>query len=167
MSTPKHKGFSLIELLIVVAIILIIAAIAIPNLVRAKISANEASAANSVRKIATAEVAYDSAYPSQGYAPALANLGGPAIGCTPDSVTACILDSVLTSGSKSGYTFQAIGFGSTPNTSFVAGAAPQAFNQSGVRNFCVATDGVLRNLSPAAATPPPADVPTCLTYATQ
>jgi len=164
MNDTRHKGFSLIELLIVVAIILIIAAIAIPNLVRAKISANEASAASSVRSIATAEAAYGSAYPTQGYAPALANLGGPPVGCTPDSNTACMIDSVLTSGSKSGYTFDAIGFGGTPNTSFVTGAAPQVFNQTGVRNFCIITDGVMRSLNPAAATPPPATVAACVGY---
>src|SRR5438128_9291273 len=87
----RHKGFSLIELLIVVAIILIIAAMAIPNLLRARIAANEASAADAIRKIATAEVAYDTAYPTQGYAPALSTLGGPASGCVPSTTTACIL----------------------------------------------------------------------------
>ena len=72
------QGFSLIELLIVVAIILIIAAIAIPNLLRARIASNESSAASSVRSIATAEIAYNAAYPTLGYAAALTNLGGPA-----------------------------------------------------------------------------------------
>ena len=78
----KHKGFSLIELLIVVAIILIIAAIAIPNLMRARIAANESSAVASIRTINTAEVSYSTAYPSSGFAAALANLGG-ATPCTP------------------------------------------------------------------------------------
>ena len=84
----SRAGFSLIELLIVVAIILIIAAIAIPNLLRARIASNESSAASSVRSIATAEVAYNSAYPTLGYAAALTNLGGPASGCSPSSTTA-------------------------------------------------------------------------------
>ena len=71
----KQKGFSLIELLIVVAIILIIAAIAIPNLLRARIAANEASAAASVRTINTAEITYQSNYPATGFALAIASLG--------------------------------------------------------------------------------------------
>ena len=90
-----------------VAIILIIAAIAIPNLLRARIAANESSAASSVRSIATAEITYNAAYPTLGYAAALANLGGPATGCTPSSVTACLIDNVLSSGAKSGYAFKA------------------------------------------------------------
>ncbi len=160
------RGFSLIELLIVVAIILIIAAIAIPNLLRAKIAANEASAANSIRKIATAEVTYSSAYPTQGYAPDLPSLGGPVTGCTPTVTTACILDDVLSSGTKSGYQFVAAGFalGGSTNVSFVAGAAPLSFNQTGVRNFCTVTDGVLRSVNPAPGTPPANNVATCIAY---
>ena len=76
----KQKGFSLIELLIVVAIILIIAAIAIPNLLRARIAANESSAVSAIRTINTAEVTYQSAYPTVGYAATLVALGR-ALGC--------------------------------------------------------------------------------------
>lgn len=146
--SAANAGFSLIELLIVVAIILIIAAIAIPNLLRARIAANESSAASSVRSIATAEVTYSAAYPTLGYAAALANLGGLPAGCTPSSATACLIDTVLSTGVKSGYAFKATGFpsGSSPvNVAFVVGAAPSAFNQTGVRNFCIVTDGVLRS----------------------
>jgi len=162
----RNRGFSLIELLIVVAIILIIAAMAIPNLLRARIAANEASAANSVRKITTAEIAYAAAYPTQGYAPALTNLGGPANNCNPSVVTSCILDSVLSSGNKSGYQFIALGFAqnSTVNSTFVAGSAPQAFNLTGVRLFCAATDGVMR-VDPGGAGKIPANTEAiCLNY---
>src|SRR5437868_13955305 len=162
------RGFSLIELLIVVAIILIIAAIAIPNFVRAKIAANESSAANSVRKIATAQVAYNAAFPTIGYAPALANLGGPVAGCVPSSATACIVDFVLASGNKSGYQFLSIGFaqGGAINNAFVASSAPQAYDVSGDRNFCVITDGVLRFNPGIPGGVPAPDVPTCQTYLT-
>src|ERR1035441_3056567 len=93
----KQKGFSLIELLIVVAIILIIAAIAIPNLLRARIAANESSAASGIRTINTGEISYFSA--SQTYAALLTNLGpgGPVAACPapPVLATACLVDGVL------------------------------------------------------------------------
>src|ERR1700675_4471769 len=106
----KQRGFSLIELLIVVAIILIIAAIAIPNLLRAKMGANEASAVESIRAINTAEITYSSGYPTAGFAATLANLGG-ATPCTPSSTAACLIDSGLAGGNKSGYNFTAVGAG--------------------------------------------------------
>jgi prepilin-type N-terminal cleavage/methylation domain-containing protein len=163
----RIQGFSLIELLLVVAIILIIAAIAIPNLQRSRIAANESSAANSVRKIATAEVTYSAAFPTVGYAAALSDLGGPAAGCTPAQASACIIDSILSSGTKSGYQFVAVGSnsaGGTINNEFVTGSAPLNFNITGVRNFCIVTDGVLR-VDPGTATPPPANtVAQCASY---
>jgi type IV pilus assembly protein PilA len=149
----KEKGFSLIELLIVVAIILIIAAIAIPNLLRARIAANEASAVASLRTINTAQVTYTMAYPTVGYAGALSNLGPSAgTGCAaPTSTNSCIIDYVLAqatgANAKSGYKFglsAAAGAGGGPNVTYGAGAAPLSFNQSGVRRFCSAEDGVIR-----------------------
>src|SRR5204862_1173166 len=71
----KQKGFSLIELLIVVAIILIIAAIAIPNLLRARIAANESSAVSSIRTVNTAQVTYSTGFPTVGFAPTIPTLG--------------------------------------------------------------------------------------------
>jgi len=98
------RGFSLIELLIVVAIILIIAAIAIPNLLRSRIAANQASAIGSMRIINTAEVTYYSSF-GQGYSTTLVKLGPPASGAPTDATAAGLIDSVLASGVKSGYTF--------------------------------------------------------------
>ncbi len=139
----KQRGFSLIELLIVVAIILIIAAIAIPNLLHAKMAANEASAVKSMQTINTAMISYESAYPTVGYAATLANLGGMSP-CTPSSTTACLIGSDLASGMKSGYTFAAVGAGGPPAVQYYATAIPQAVNQTGIRSFCSFEDAVVR-----------------------
>jgi len=142
---PRNDGFSLVELLIVVAVILIVAAIAIPNLIRARIAANESSAVSSVRTIMTAESAYNTTYPNFGYAAALTNLAGSPP-CTPSSANACLVDSILASGVKAGYSFNAVGGTPSPlgaNTSFYVGAAPSAPNVSGIRRFCGVNDNVI------------------------
>ena len=139
----KQKGFSLIELLIVVAIILIIAAIAIPNLLRARMAANEASAVASIRTINTGMVTYNSTYPTVGFAATLTVLGGVAP-CTPSSTTACLIDSVLAAGTKSGYTFKATGAGGPPAVTYFATAVPVTLNQTGIRSFCAFEDAVVR-----------------------
>ena len=163
----KQKGFSLIELLIVVAIILIIAAIAIPNLLRARIAANESSAVSAIRTINTAEVSYSSAYPTVGYSTNLGQLGPGAAGTTcpaagPTSTNACLIDSVLSNAitagtAKSGYYFGEVGVVGAGGTLFLTygvGAAPAAFNQTGVRNFCSSEDGVIHfNVGASGATP--------------
>jgi type IV pilus assembly protein PilA len=163
--SKRGAGFSLIELLIVVAIILIIAAIAIPNLLRAKIAANESSAASSVRQMATAEISYNSAYPAVGYSSALSSLGG-ATPCVPSQTGACFLDNVLTSGTKSGYSFAAGAFGGPPTSTFVVGAAPLSYGVTGQRDFCIVTEGVLRIHPGVAGAVPPPDVATCAAYPT-
>jgi prepilin-type N-terminal cleavage/methylation domain-containing protein len=142
----KQKGFSLIELLIVVAIILIIAAIAIPNLMRARMSANESSAAAGVRTISTAQVTFFTTY-QVGYAPSLTALGTPPGGCPgsgPTSASACLIDSTLSAAvsggtPKSGYFFATTG----DPQGFVASAWPQTFNRSGLRSFCSTEDNVV------------------------
>jgi prepilin-type N-terminal cleavage/methylation domain-containing protein len=147
----KQKGFSLIELLIVVAIILIIAAIAIPNLLRARISANEASAASSLRTMNTACITYNSTY---GVYPATQTVLGPANGATPTSTLADLLDIVLAPASgaavKSGYTITYATPGANVSASATAGqvytitAIPVVENQTGIRTFFTEQDGVIR-----------------------
>ena len=140
----KQKGFSLIELLIVVAIILIIAAIAIPNLLRAKMAANESSASGSVRTIVTAEVSYANAY-GLGYG-TLISLGSAAP-CPPGTIAtaaaACLIDSVLAAGTKSGYNIAATPLGAN-NSGFEAAAWPIRPGVSGQRTFCAEESGVIR-----------------------
>ena len=139
----NQKGFSLIELLIVVAIILIIAAIAIPNLLRSRMAANEASAVGSLRTINTAEVTYSTTYPSIGFA-ALTSLGGTAPCTSASSTSACLLDDVLGSGIKSGYTFVTAAGATTPAVTYVSNASPSVPGQSGTRYFYSDQSGVIR-----------------------
>jgi type IV pilus assembly protein PilA len=147
----KEKGFSLIELLIVVAIILIIAAIAIPNLLRARIAANESAAVGALRTLNTAQISYNSAYPTVGFASTLTVLSQGDSTCNPpDSGGACFIDSALASGTKSGYSFALSGVSGTPASTYQFIASPVAPNQTGVRYFCSFADAVIR-VNPTAA----------------
>jgi len=165
------KGFSLIELLIVVAIILVIAAIAIPSLLQARMSANEASAVGALSAIKSAEVAYDTAYPTVGFSPDITSLGG-ATPCTPSSTSACLVDSQLSgstpgSGGKSGYVFLATGImtaGALNNSAFVAAAAPVLAHSTGNHDYCSTNDGVLRSQMANPGDVPVNVLPACLAF---
>ncbi len=134
------QGFSLIELLIVVAVILIIAAIAVPNLMRARRAANESSAVSSVRTITSSEIIYAATYPSVGYTCTLSDLG-PYSG-SPSSTAAGLIDAVLASGQKAGYTFVLSNCTGTPAVTFTLNADP--LPSGGIRKFCADESGVLR-----------------------
>src|SRR6267154_1848904 len=160
-SMKKPKGFSLIELLIVVAIILIVAAIAIPNLFRAKMAANESSATAALRVINTAQVSYSTLFPQVGYSATLGALGGPAAACAPPALStvaqACLIDELLSGNAvpafvKSGYTF-GMGAGAVvgpPLVTYNVTATPVSLGTSGQNMFCSDQSGVVRH-SPTGA----------------
>jgi len=137
----KQKGFSLIELLIVVAIILIIAAIAIPNLLRSRIAANEASAVGSLRTINTAEITYASTYPSVGYATSALSVLAGASCASPTSTAACLIDATLggataAATSKSGYYFT---LAASSSLGYTLQGTPASPGSTGIKRFY--TDG--------------------------
>jgi type II secretory pathway pseudopilin PulG len=147
------------------SVILIAAAVAIPNLMRARMAANESSAVANMRTIVVAQVMYSNAYPDQGYAPDLATLGpDPAAPTHPSQKHASVLDATLgnpscTSGAwcpKSGYNFRLMAAcrpGASPCKEFVAVATP-ASSSGGTKSFCSTSDGVVRyKLGPPLISP--------------
>jgi type IV pilus assembly protein PilA len=146
------RGFTLIELLVVVAIILIIAAIAIPSFLRARMAANEASAATMVRAVGTAATVYSTTW-DNGYPPSLTALGGPGPAATCDQ--AVLLDPLLTTAPyiKSGYKFAYNGVGPAVTSpagcgapgydAYLVTATPTVPGYSGMRSFCSDLPGVI------------------------
>jgi type IV pilus assembly protein PilA len=140
------KGFSLIELLIVVAIILIIATIAIPNLLRSKMAANQAAAVATLRNINNSQATYIATFGSFGYADTFVKLG-PGIPC--DSTHACLVDEIIGCAAqpcaKSGYNyFIASTSAAPPIIDYRTTASPISWQSSGSQNYCSMNDGVLR-----------------------
>ena len=159
----KQGGFSLIELLIVVAIIVILITMALPKLSSAKIGANETAAQSALRQLIQAQAQYSTTYTTTGFAGTLSALGNGGLAngtsCAPSPEHACLIDSQLSTGIKSGYKFQVQP--GTPvsgvNMSWAAGAAPMAYNSSGVRLFCVNSDDtqIRFDANVGASTTPP------------
>jgi prepilin-type N-terminal cleavage/methylation domain-containing protein len=151
-SGPVNAGFSLIELLVVVAVILIIAAVAIPNYIRSKMRANEASAVQSLRNISTAEIVYATTY-GINFSTTIAQL--TSTGGAPDQNNAGLIDTALASGNKSGYVFTYIQLTADPSghTSTYSVSADPLTSTTGQRHFYSDQTCVIRSNVSAPAGP--------------
>jgi prepilin-type N-terminal cleavage/methylation domain-containing protein len=138
----NQKGFSLIELLLVVAVILIISAIAVPNFLRSRMRANEANAVAAIRMIHTSAVTYAMTYPDIGYPAQLTSMGG-VNPCSASSTAACLIDNVVAQGVKDGYSYVWTSDGLTPSVAFSLTGTPQVVGSSGQRMFCTDQAGTV------------------------
>jgi len=152
------NGFTLMELLIVIAIILILMLMAIPTIGVMKKHANELSAINSLRAITQAEIQYESTYPANGYACSLSSLGGDPGSGAPTPNSAQLIGADLASGYKSGYLFnitncQKVTINGTDKiTAYSVTAVPQAVGKTGDRGFCTDQFGGAAKYDPAGGT---------------
>jgi type IV pilus assembly protein PilA len=154
-----EAGFTLMELLIVISIMLILMLLAIPNILNLKAQANETSAMQSLHAIYEAQLQYQTNYPANGYACSLSQLGGDATAGPPSPQSAQLLPHNLAAGEKDGYTFSITNCTkSTANNgdqdnyvSYEAVAVPQAVGKTGHRGFCLDLTGEIKS-DPAGGT---------------
>jgi type IV pilus assembly protein PilA len=146
----RQRGFTLMELLIVMSIMIILMLIAIPNFISMKASANETSAMQSLRAIYQAQIQYQTSFPANGFACSLPALGGNATAGPPSPQAAQVLQGELAAGQKSGYTFSIVNCTKvTVNnqdmyTSYEVTAVPQAVGKSGHKGFCIDQAGEIK-----------------------
>jgi prepilin-type N-terminal cleavage/methylation domain-containing protein len=143
-NTGNESGFSMVEITIVVAIIVLLAAIIVPRMFQAKMKANEASAEASIHAITVAQITYNNSYPAVGFSNSLGKLSGHGSNCeTVNSSNACLINSDLGSGLKDGYLFEIVGDGNVPDRSYHLTGVPQALGISGSCAFSSDQTGAL------------------------
>src|SRR5271163_3528907 len=157
LRTNRQRGFTLMELLIVMSIMIILMLIAIPNFISMTAQAHETSAIQSLRAIYQSQIQYQTNYPANGFACSLGTLGGAAASGPPSAQSAQVLDTNLATGQKSGYTFNIVNCTKVNvnkqdmYTGYEATAIPQAVGKTGHRGFCIDQQGEIK-ADPAGGT---------------